>query len=497
MKSSFALLFSQRKTIFILIYLLVPYFSISQGSFSINISNNEPSGISGQIELNQGQYIIFYGRNNNPNQLQEIKGYLLKINDFGDTSSVALNSGDTVRYIHKMTKISDNEFLAIGNQIEPPYTNIRMLVLKLDSNLNTIWHKSFQLNDFGVFYSLDILKKSNELFYLTGSIWLKNFTYSRPYLIKINAMGDTVSTKYLEGLAILGYYNSVFSPDSSQIWMFGPGYGTIGTTCLLATDTNFNIKSIKSLGGNDYGYVNPPLMGKLFNNDSVLILGTYLMELQHPDDDDIGIRKTDTALQPSPIHYFGAVDTVDYAADALGLDFINNDSIFYAGTHNIIPFYYSSGVSWIMTGMLDRNLQPRYERYYGGDAYYRTSFITATMDGGSLISAYKFYPASEHTDLLILKLNPDGLVTGSDQIGKEKMKQVLLYPNPGSDHLFIRTGLKNAVFNLTDTDGKLLLSKRIDQGNTTIGCASFSRGVYFYTVTINDNVVESGKWIKY
>lgn len=497
MKSSFVLLVYGRTLIFTFIYLLLPGFSISQGSFSVNISKQESSGIAGHFELNKGRYILYYYTYSNSIQLQDIKGYLFMINDFGDTSSVALNSGDTVHYILKMTKTSDNEFFAFGNQIEPPYTDVRMLVLKLDSNLNIIWRKSFHLDGYGRFCSVDVLKKSDELFYLTGSIYLQNKGYNRPYLIKANALGDTISTKYLEGTSIVGFYNSVFSPDSSQIWMFGAGYGTIGTTCLLATDTNFNIKCVKSLGGNNYGPASLPVMGKLFNNDSVLIIGNYLMELQHPDDTDIGIRKADTTLQPSPIHYFGAVDTVDYPADALGLDFINNDSIFYAGTHNIIPFYYSSGESWIMTGMLDRNLQPRYERYYGGDAYYRTSLITATMDGGSLISAYKFYPASEHTDLWILKLNPDGLVTCSDQIEKGRMKQVLVYPNPGSDYLFIRTGLKNAVFRLNDINGKQLLSKKIDQGNNTIGCASFPRGVYFYTVTINDNVIESGKWIKY
>jgi hypothetical protein len=485
-----------------LLFILVLFFSIpnglfAQSSFSINIINEEEQGVTGQVELRKGNYWFYYFREGFTLQPKDMKGYIFRINDLGDTSSIALNSSDTIRFLFGISRISENEFIAVGNQMDPPFSSTKMLVLKLDSNLNILSKKSYQLSGYGRLSSLNILKKSNTLLYLTGSIYIGNdLVLTKPYLIKINSSGDTLSTKYLDGTSMAGFTNSVFSQDSTQIWMFGAGYGSIISTCRLATDTNFQIKTITALGANSNGPVSFPLVGKTYNNDSVLILGTYLMALQHPQNNDLGITKTDTALQSAPIHYFGKIDTIDYAADFSGLDFINYDSIFYAGTHNIIPFYYSNGVSWIMTGMLDHNLNSRYENYYGGDAYYRTALVTATMDGGSLITAIRHAPVSYHQDIWILKLTPDGVLTNVNSLKTQEYKRVLIYPNPGEDHFFARTGLKNATLRLFDLNSKAIGSYQLKQGVTSIKCSTLVKGIYLYEILINNQIIEAGKWIK-
>lgn len=481
--------------LFFYFIILSPIFS--QSSFSITIVDQERQGVSGQIESKKGNYLLYYSKNGYQNQIQDIKGYIFQINDVGDTSSLALNSGDTIRYIRGMTKTSANELIAICNQLDPPYTTTKLMILKLDSNLNTIWRKSFQLNGYGIFLSLDVLRKSDEMIYLVGSIYMDNNpSLTKPFLIKINSLGDTLITKYLPSGSIAGFSNSVFSSDSSRIWMFGGGYGTISGACRLETDTNFNILNVTSLGGNSYGTVSIPLMGRQYNNDSVLLFGSYLRDFNHPTDIDLGISKRDTALQPAPIHYFGAPDTVDYPADGLGLDFIGSDSVFYAGTHNIIPFYWAGGVSWIITGMLDRNLNPRYEHYYGGDAYYRCMFITATLDGGSLITAAKHYPFTEDEDIWILKLTPDGVLTSSRNLDADTFKKALVYPNPGKDHFCIRTGLKHAILNLYDVNGVQAMSNLILPGINSIECKSLPKGLYIYKIVVGDQVIETGIWTR-
>ena len=71
-------------------------------------------------------------------------------------------------------------------------------------------------------------------------------------------------------------------------------------------------------------------------------------------------------------NYWRYSDTVDMPAVYNGVDLNNKDSVFFGGTENI-EFYnpwYGTQPSWFAIFQTDSLLNIRWERFYGGDAYY-------------------------------------------------------------------------------------------------------------------------------
>jgi len=71
-----------------------------------------------------------------------------------------------------------------------------------------------------------------------------------------------------------------------------------------------------------------------------------------------------------------------------------------------------------------------------------------------------------------------------------------VYPNPGQNNLFVKTGLKNSTFELIDFTGKILLKKFISAYSTEVNVSHLSKGIYFYRIYDNKNIYETGKWVK-
>lgn len=74
-----------------------------------------------------------------------------------------------------------------------------------------------------------------------------------------------------------------------------------------------------------------------------------------------------------------------------------------------------------------------------------------------------------------------------------------LYPNPAKEQITIAHNLeaKNGIISLQimDVMGRVLLNKTINNSNNNIEINSISSGLYFFTVSQNGNVVESGKLV--
>ena len=465
----------------------------SQGYYPIIISSPDMNGTDQPIETDNGCFLLPTMKCNNWCITSTQRGYIFKIDAVGDTSSVLLNKGDTIRYLNEIVELGDNQFLGIGTEVAPPYDNFRLLVIKFEIGLNTIWVKSYAIDsNYRFLTSTDILKKSGGGYFIVGDICLtSNPGFSQPYLFSLSSEGDLISMSFLTNLSVGCHLNnSMFSPDSTQFWLFGTGILFNTGCCLVQTDTLFNLINIKPYPEHQ----KRPLTAKMLYPDSIITSALYTV-ISQPQEDQIGISIMDTNLTSVPIHYFGTADTIDYPADGTSLDFHNPDSIFYAGTHNIIFGYWNEGVSWIMTGLLDRNLELRYEHYFGGDAYYRTNQIISTSSGGSFIIAAKFWPSSENNDLLIFKLDPDGLLVSLKETSILQMKQVLIYPNPSEGYFNIRAGLKNASIGLYDIFGQKILETQLNRGVTRIDCPGLTSGLYIYKISHKGKTIECGKWM--
>ena len=196
-------------------------------------------------------------------------------------------------------------------------------------------------------------------------------------------------------------------------------------------------------------------------------------------------------------------DTTDYPSLRGGLDFRHKDSIFVGGTRNLDRnnIYHSSQPSWFMLFQTDSLLNVRWERFYGGDAYYVMQKLIATRDGGCLVAGTRYdYMNSpeQQTDIIVLKLNSEGLLVGNDELPETRMHEAIVYPNPGTDALQIRLAVQHptAMLELFDANGRLMLNQQLHQKESRIAVDHLPSGTYIYRLSADTGLLESGKWMK-
>jgi hypothetical protein len=149
-------------------------------------------------------------------------------------------------------------------------------------------------------------------------------------------------------------------------------------------------------------------------------------------------------------------------------------------------------------GKMDSNLNLLNEKYIGGDAYYHFNTITATSDGGALITTnrYDYLTQGHEHDVYIIKLDSLDFTVGITEHKNKKLADAIVYPNPGNEIINIRTALKGCIFNLFDTFGRQILKKPMPDRITTVKTNTLSKGTYYYSVTDNNKTIISGTWIK-
>ena len=203
-------------------------------------------------------------------------------------------------------------------------------------------------------------------------------------------------------------------------------------------------------------------------------------------------------------NYTGTVDTNEMPAYKNSISYKCKDTIFIGYTKNIDIYnaYYSSKHSFFALTQTDSMLNIRWERFYGGDAYYNMTKLIATNDGGCIMAGtrfdYKAHPNLKKRDIYIIKVNSEGLFTSADGKHAGMAHDAIVYPNPGSDRLRVTVAFqhKRSVFRLYDMSGKLVAEKRISGRNAEIDTRFLIKGTYVYTITNNKGLNEKGKWVK-
>lgn len=209
--------------------------------------------------------------------------------------------------------------------------------------------------------------------------------------------------------------------------------------------------------------------------------------------------KLDTSLLVNKEYFLGPDDTVTNPGAYTNLGFIDPNKIFYVGTANFnVNEIFSSIPSYILIGRFDSALNLTWQKYFGGDQYYIVRSLTATSDGGCIISAtsYDYQRQNQEQDIYVIKIDSNGLISGQNNLPPVRSYDAIVYPTPGSDLIFVETQLRYSVFSLYDLTGRELYSQGLLPGRNSIPVQYLTSGLYIYKVTQNSQVKEYGKWIK-
>jgi hypothetical protein len=210
----------------------------------------------------------------------------------------------------------------------------------------------------------------------------------------------------------------------------------------------------------------------------------------------------DSLLEIKSFLSIGSTDTIDISPLNQFISFnIDSTIIFLTYTKN---YYQLSNIApiptWISIVGLDNDLNILWHRFYGGDYNYYVFSMIATSDGGALINAtqYDWNTQFNERDVLLLKLDANGLFTFTPESPSFRSHDAIVYPNPGSTVLKVEAGpqIYGATFGLFNIGGQQVVQQTVNAPVTTINTTVLPSGVYPWRIVWKGTVIEQGKWVK-
>lgn len=420
---------------------------------------------------------------------------VFSISQDGDTSSMLFYKPDTLFNIETISEINVGEggylFWCIYYDKDQGPTKQIEVFIRTDYSLNIVWERQF---NFGYTYAASgrkfLMTLHDEFIFACNPLSTSNM-----YLLKLSNWGDSLAFRYYQGDSAGSVQSLTFSFDSTKYFLHVHGAheipGVVENT-IIELNTYLDQESVMHYPEwYDMSFESTLWPGNvvisagdeyILSGDVEMYFTAYLL------DDNLNIIKKKRLSSP---------DTSSTSAWYRNMDVIDTSFIYLGGSFN--GHYHSSlDTTWYYIAMLDHNLELIYEKYIGGDMHYWCECITATSDGGVLMTG-AFFDINV-TPILhkayLVKLDTTGLPVNIEHPGPIKFYDALIYPNPGNDFLNIRTTIKNAWFELYDIKGNLLISQAINNHITTINTEHLPTEMYIYSIQNIRGKVQSGKWIK-
>ena len=465
------------------------------------ISDDMPSSV---INDDNGNYIFSAITNDLNSNLRYT--CLFKLSEKGDTIASKKINVPEKSSCNTLLKTIDGNFIALG-AINDSINNASLWVLKLDTAFNILSEKIYSTDYEKIYKVFSKIDKDRNII-VSGFAEKHNDTshsFWNIYFYKLTQDGDTIKSKFFKDTNTKHRMaeDILEKKDSSGYLIFARGYNDLTNTWsqVINLDTNLNVIAIEGITGY-FGYFEFNNSAKWLTDTSYLLTGTR----NYGDEQDIEILLMDKNNNAISYNYFGEHGTPDYPAWIKSLDFVKPDSIYFVGFSDVyenlgLPSYYN----YIIINNLDSNLNLNWQKYYGGDAYYEVESILATSDGGCLVLSwrYDYETQNNERDIHILKIGggtADTATVDTTSITGDvhcKFKDIILYPNPGYNQVYVRTALKGDIFlKMYDITGNLIINKKIKTGITQISVSTLPEGIYFYRFTNNKKIIETGKWIK-
>ena len=444
-------------------------------------------------------------------------GQLIKLNSDGDTVWTC-NVGDGTTnstIIYSIKETSDSGFIATG-------ASSGMLLLKLDSNGNMSWVKSYGSGSFGK----DILQTADGGFVIAATIQTIGAGMNDVYVVRVNPLGDTLWTKVIGGI----------KNESAQCIRQTSDNGFIvsGTTVsfdsLFSYPFLFKLDSIGNLAWMKvYDVKSYSAACTVLQNDTLVLSGSngnYFLSKITPDGDSIlwtktaGTGGTNVAFDMKPTVDLGFV-IIGYTMGGppgvpnmylVKTDF-NGDTLWTraygeAGddeAYSIVQAndggFALTGVTHILSTMQDVQLyfvKTNANGESGCHTYTTTSYIgNLNVHSNSFSPQISFGATVSNLSLIkrtVTRISPQCFSVSTDEI--HETNKLKIFPNPFSNLVIIESdNTEELQIQLYDVYLRKLFQEEFKK-SIAINTSHLSNGFYVYEVLNRKGVISTGKLIK-
>jgi len=445
---------------------------------------------------------------------------IYSISNCGDTMQwpFADRRNDTTFLVNRVIRDQNGDYFMTGlgySENNGPLRKVFDYYTKWNSNHEIIWEK-FHIRppDFNPFMASENIK----ILELINGNYLVGMTVTtvdsimdiRYYFVEVSRLDGIVIKEKVLDFGGYSYLQSLtYNLDSTKIMLHSGRaymkecnrntegaifldpvtYDTLGTYCYNRDDDD----PLK------YWCVVLPYNAKISSDGTLIVAGTgrCINTTNKFVEHYLFAYKYDASFNLLSRKFLTNQDTIIDASWLESLDINDNNEILLVGNHDRQIGPWSSHYSYIYLAKLDQNLALVSERYLGGDAYYTAYSMSATSDGGIVVAGTRFdYIVNDfERDAFVMKTDA-GLWVDTPKLLEKDIHRALVYPNPGTSELNIRTTVKHAVFRLYDINGHVILECPINQLTTTMPVGYLSKGAYWWTITQHENISDRGKWIK-
>ena len=241
--------------------------------------------------------------------------------------------------------------------------------------------------------------------------------------------------------------------------------------------------------------IHPQNQNKLINDFEYLKLGLFLSAPVpgSPWEMDMAFVRMDENATVTESYTYGIADSIDTPGK---FDFINTDTIFFAGTRNLsFNPVQDSWVSLFTTNLQGEILE---HQFWGGDGQYGYSGLTALPYGGFLLGItrwdYLAFPDDRTRDVLLITENYGNPTTGLAQ-HFNNYDNMQVFPNPGNDMVYVNGAENSLYIRMMDIYSKLVLETGFNE-TANIDVSHLPVGIYIYEISSGNEIIKTGKWIK-
>ncbi len=469
----------------------VLFFSVntfSQNYFQIYIGN-DTMGVSctSNFILTENNNLIFAGSRFIPSQ---DTGRMLLVR-LSETGNITLQkdtiSGDSAISPKYIVKTDHNSFWLYALQMHFSHNepdDVKFLFSEYDYNFNNLRNFKMKLPDSMIITNFS--SNARLRYFNHQLIWFDKCHTEKKrgydFIYRFTDTGDSIDFHLYTGENIFDL--KVY--DENTVYTTEAGYNDLYMTINklnssdLSTDTLFDTNNLPDLYNIVLLYERTFLE---FLTDTTFVFSA----LDFNEQTYIGIFDTSLNLLYHTAFELGSSHQ-EYPAVKDGITVSEDKNIF------ITEWSIMQGFTLVKT---DDKLNILWEQFFDIGNGFRLQSITAADDGGCYILGEVNINNTWRT--LIIKTNENG--TLSVQNNKQinfKTRNLLLYPNPGTDILHIRTAVQSTggTITLYDINGKQIIQKNISQTNTDINTENIPSGIYLYRYRLNNKLIETGKWIK-
>ncbi len=472
------------------------------GGYEIIIDDDYHSSPS--CIINYDSNIILTGFQRPLNSIYGSKTCIYKINNWGDTTSMHYSIGyDSTVFFKSVIRLTNNHLLVFGAYGKIEWTNKQtnaIMVLELDSELNILCRKNYPLpqNYWDPLFKVSITEDST--IYLAGSFKIDGISsLERLFLMKFDTQGDTLMTKFPD--YPIGnptrVYDIMNRENSNGILAYATGF-SYEVLQVLEIDSCFNM---------NISDIIDPLNSICYNfNVKPFTDSTYLMSSDSYESgnknkitNDIQVDIMSYEHEFLTRRFLGRPDTSDIPAWINAIDFTDKNNIWVFGALDHLPSDPIYAEAFVY--LLDSTLEVKGLKYFEGDISYNASLTNATPDGGCVLGGFLTdwqNNQSGDMDIWIKKVFPEDILTNAEDTPDPNDRDVLVYPNPFTDKLIIKTIRKGLKFSLFTINGITVLETKIENNMTfELNASILEKGTYIYKITYKNRVIQTDKLIKF